>query len=150
MRDERRGSPAAPVIAIAPARERTVLGVGPAARPEPGRPRPVMPSAPEPPPEDGWDVASKGEEEAKTESPAVPERSLPIALVTAKREVASPSPPSEASLAAAGVPRRRSRWWAAILVILVAAGCAAYVQRDRSPWVHSLIERVSAIFSAHH
>lgn len=97
-----------------------------------------------PPPEDGWDAPSEDQAPAVPASPAVPERSLPIELVTTKAKVSPEPPPSEASLVAAGLPRRRSRAWLAVLVVLLAAGCATYVFRARIPWVRVAIERVSA------
>jgi uncharacterized protein (TIGR02266 family) len=106
-----------------PTRERTVLGVGwPQAKPEPGpqvpTARAAMPSAPEPPPEDGWNAPSE----------------------TTKSKVEVSRPPSEASLAAADLPGRRRRLWPAVLLVLVAAGCAAYFMRARIPWLRAVIE----------
>lgn len=75
------------------------------------------------------------------------ERSMPIELVTTKAKVEAPLP-SEASLAAAGLPRRRSRTWPALLVILLAAGGAAYFFRARIPWVRAAIERGSGLMAA--
>ncbi len=138
-------APAAPIIAVAPTRERTVLGVG-APQPAP-KPRAVMPSAPEPPPEDGWDAPSQGQVATKVEGPTL-DRSLPIALVPAKSKVQPSTAPSEASLAAAGVPRRRWRRWLAVLFVLVAAGCAAYFMRTRIPWLGPIIERAAAWVAA--
>lgn len=138
---------AAPIIAVAPTRERTVLGVG---APEPG-PRRVKrsaePSIGEPPPEEGWESPSDDQAAAEPESPAAPERSLPIELVTTRAKV-DPPEPSEASLVAAGMPRRRSRRWPAVLVVLLAAGCAAYFFRARIPWVQSTIDRASRWITA--
>ncbi|HEX8796925.1 MAG TPA: hypothetical protein VF765_38500 [Polyangiaceae bacterium] len=128
-------------------RERTVLGVGgPEPAPKPTRGRAALPSVPEPPPEDGWESPSEEQAAANPESPAVPERSLPIELVTKRAEV-EPPVPSEASLVAAGLPRRRSRAWLAIVVVLLAAGCAAYFFRARIPWVRFVIERGSGLIT---
>lgn len=139
-------APAAPIIAVAPTREKTVLGVG---APEPARqraPRAAQPSVPEPPPEDGWESSNEEQAAAEPESPPVPERSLPIELVATKAKVEPPAP-SEASLVAAGMPRRRSRAWPAVLVVLLAAGCAAYVFRARIPWVQRAIDRGAALIA---
>lgn len=135
---------AAPIIAVAPAREKTVLGVG---APEAATPRTIHrgePSLGVPPPEDGWESASDDQAATEPESPPMPERSMPIELVTTKAKVDPPAP-SEASLVVAGVPRRRSRAWPAVLVILLAAGCAAYFFRARIPWVRTMLERSGLI-----
>jgi uncharacterized protein (TIGR02266 family) len=137
---------AAPIIAVAPTREKTVLGVG---SPEAAPRRTIRrgePSLGVPPPEDGWESASDDRSAAEPESPPMPERSMPIELVTTKAKVEAPLP-SEASLVAAGVPRRRSRMWPAVLVVLLAAGCAAYFFRARIPWVRSMIERGSGLIA---
>ncbi len=138
---------AAPVIAVAPTREKTVLGVG-APQPAPQRvKRSAEPSIGEPPPEEGWESPSDDQAAAEPQSLAMPERSMPIELVTTRTKVEPPAP-SEASLVAAGVPRRRSRVWPAVLVVLLAAGCAAYFFRARIPWVQSLIDRASRSITA--
>jgi uncharacterized protein (TIGR02266 family) len=116
---------AAPITAVAPTRERTVLGVGwPQATPEPRTELPTeraaMPSAPEPPPEEGWDAPRPSE--------------------TTKSKVEVSRPPREASVAAADLPGRRRRLWPAVLLVLVAAGCAAYFMRARIPWLRAVIE----------
>ncbi|HEX8791240.1 MAG TPA: PilZ domain-containing protein [Polyangiaceae bacterium] len=121
-------APAAPIIAVAPmAREKTVLGMG---APEP--------SPPEPP----------------VEAPML-DRSLPIELVATKpKRAPEPKPPeptpkveapepSEASLAAAGVPRRRGGIGWVLLLLLLAAGGSAYAFRARIPWVNAMIARVT-------
>jgi uncharacterized protein (TIGR02266 family) len=112
---------AAPITAVAPTRERTVLGVGwPQATPEPRLELPTeRASMPQPPPEDGWDAPRE----------------------TTKPKVEVSKPPSEASVAAADLPaRRRRRWPAVLLLVLVAAGCAAYFMRERIPWLRAVIE----------
>jgi uncharacterized protein (TIGR02266 family) len=116
---------AAPIIAAAPTRERTVLGVGwpqSPAKPGPELPtaRAATPSAPEPPPEDGW--------------------AAPSALATSKSKVEVSTAPSKASPAAVGLPRQRRRRWPAVLLVLAAAGCAAYFMRARIPWLRAVIE----------
>lgn len=135
-------APAAPIIAVAPMeRERTVLGVG------------MQAPAPEP---------LKPEQAAEAH---LLDRSLPIELVASKAkaqaqpppepkpppepepgpELKPPTPePSEASLAAAGVPRRRGRVWPVIFLLLVGGACAAYALRARIPWLNAMIERCSA------
>jgi hypothetical protein len=116
---------AAPITAAAPTRERTVLGVGwpqakPEHRPELPAERAAMPSAPEAPPEEGWDA--------------------PRPSVTTQSKVEVSKPPREASVAAADFPGRRRRLWPVVLLVLVAAGCAAYFMRERIPWLRALIE----------
>lgn len=116
-------APAAPVIAVVPTREKTVLGIGSPAAP--------MPRA--------------DPDEVRPASPPAIDRSLPIALVTTKAASAPAAPPSETSLVAAGVPRRRGRRWPAIvLLILVGAGCGAYAMRARIPWLRPFIDRASS------
>jgi uncharacterized protein (TIGR02266 family) len=142
-------APAAPIIAVAPTRERTVLGVGtPNLAPKPGATPAGRPSVPEPPPEEDWEPAKEDQAAAELDAllAAEPERSLPIELVTTRAKVEPPAP-SEASLVAAGVPRRRSRLWLAVLVVLLAAGCAAYFLRARIPWVQAVIDRASALIT---
>lgn len=140
-------APAAPVIAVAPTRERTVLGVG---APAPATPttakehRAVAPSVPEPPPEDGWEGPGE-QQKPETDAARALDRSLPIQLVTTKaKEVAVAPPPSEASLAAAGVPRRRARW-PLVVFALAAAACALYAMRARVPWLQAMLERSGMI-----
>jgi hypothetical protein len=117
-------APATPIVAVAPIRERTVLGVG---APERGD----LPPPAQPPPEDGWDAPAIEHQEAKAESPRAPhvDRSLP-------------------SPGAAELPRRRRRLWPALLVVLLAAGCAAYVMRADIPWLASFIDWTCAKVAA--
>ena len=105
-----------------------------------------MPSAPEPPPEDGWDAPSEEQAATKVEGTPALDRSLPIALVPAKSKVSTA--PSETSLAAAGLPGRRRRRWLAVLFVVVVAGCAAYFMRARIPWLGPIIERGAAWIAA--
>jgi uncharacterized protein (TIGR02266 family) len=103
MASRERTESAAPGATSAPTRERTVLGVGwPQSSPRPGPELPTAraaaPSAPEPPPEEGWDAPSP--DNAPTKS-----------------KVGVSTPPSK--------PSRRRRWLA-VLLVLVAAACAAY------------------------
>ncbi len=140
---------ATPIIAVAPTRETTVLGVG----------APEEPDAPE---------AASRDARLGEEAPLL-ERSVPIELTAArvKAEAAAPAAaagaaseaapeaeaepkgapaaePSEASLAAAGVPRRRARVWPAVLLVLVGAGFAVYAMRARIPWLRVMIDRATA------
>jgi hypothetical protein len=163
MTDERRKAPGEP-----PARERTVLGLGvPATATPPSRERSVQ----EPPPEgwDVHDAATKetvvpqivvqvgpAREEtprpvlaAEREQPPVPgpEASIALDLVARKKADVVPAaraadvPLSEASLAAAGVPRRRGgRWLVFFLLVIAATATGLYVMRARFPWVQRLVE----------
>jgi hypothetical protein len=137
------GAAAAPIVVIAPVeRERTVLGVGAPAAPSPKvppAPASAPASAPQLPPDDAWEGA-----DVPTSAPALaPERSIAIDLVARKPDAApdaegphadppprtEASPPSEASLVAAGVPRRRGGRWLALLVLFAAIGAGGYVMR---------------------
>jgi Tfp pilus assembly protein PilZ len=161
--------PAGPILRAAPGRERTVLGVGAASVPmevpavhEAVTKETVVPQlvvqvgqahheAPRPAPA------------AEPQLPPAREASIPMDLVARKQpEVANDTtptrddvrsqvrdepavraadlPPSEASLAAAGVPRRRGRRWLPffLLVIALAVG-GLYVLRGRIPWVQRLV-----------
>jgi Tfp pilus assembly protein PilZ len=146
-------APAAPILVLAPARERTVLGVAP---PEPAAaavPPARETSQGEPAPE-GWDlpepVALQAERRPATpvvvsdrieahrprkEQAAPREPSVAIDLSEfesgAKSQVVVRSAGREPSLVAAGVPRRRGRaWLLAMLVVVLAAGLG-YAQRDK-------------------
>lgn len=127
-------APAAPIIAVAPvARERTVLGVGAPAAPEPAAAPMLDRSVP-------IELVA-----AKSKPTPEPKR------VAAKPEVAAPepkveaAPPSEASLVAAGVPRRRGKIGWVLLLLLLAAGGSAYAFRARIPWVNAMIARVTRV-----
>ena len=144
---------AAPILVLAPARERTVLGVAP---PEPAAAA-VSParetSQGEPAPE-GWDLPEAATLQAETR-PATPVIvSDRIEAHVARKEPAAPREPSvaidlsefesgaksqvvvgsagrEPSLVAAGVPRRRGRAWLMAMLVVVLAGGLCYAQRDR-------------------
>ena len=139
--------PASPIVSVAPVRERTVLGVG-ASAPTPVAPLARERSVQEPPPE-GWDLPEPQEPLRAVEAPAAaeppkapvrpaPEASIALDLVHKKAEPQpAPLPAqalSEASLAAAGVPRRRGRGWLVVLLLLAMAGSALWVMRHRVPW----------------
>lgn len=132
---------AAPIIAVAATREKTVLGVG--------TPQAAVQER------DGSEAAPR-DAQLGEEAPLM-ERSVPIeltgarvkaegaALASAAATSEAPVPePSEASLEAAGVPRRRARIWPVVLVVLVGAGCAAYAMRARVPWLRVMFERAAA------
>jgi hypothetical protein len=146
-------APAKPILAVAPTRERTVLGVGPAQVRPPAR----EPSGQEPPPE-GWDlpepsgapvvheVAKPAPHAAPAPAPPAapaPEPSLALDLVVAKRAA---KPFSEASLAAAGVPRPRGRGWLAALVVIALLAGGAYAERHRIPWAR-MRSAIGAVFA---
>jgi hypothetical protein len=141
------GAPVAPIVVLAPTREKTVLGVAPPVRTAALRPPAREISQQEPAPE-GWDLPP-----ASTDAVSVPailesprarasaqeqgrEPSIAIDLSELERSTrgltVDPSV-SEASLVAAGVPRRRGRGWLALLVlaVLAAAGGLGYLHRDR-------------------
>ncbi len=129
-------APAAPIIAVATlARERTVLGVG-------------APAASEPAAAPMLDRSVPIELVAAKPKRALPAEPTPAA---AKPELPAPepraeaAPPSEASLVAAGVPRRRSRIGWVLLLLLLAAGGSAYAFRARIPWVNAMIARVTRV-----
>lgn len=135
-------APAAPIIAVAPiARERTVLGMGAA--------EPTAPKAPAEAPR----AVEAPRPSPPLEAAPMLDRSLPIELVANKPKrppepkpepkTVEAAPPSEASLVAAGVPRRgRGIWWV-LLLLLVAAGGSAYAFRARIPWLDATIARVT-------
>jgi len=140
-------APAAPIIAVAPTREKTVLGVGQKTAPVP----PARERSVQEPPAEGWDLP----EASAAPSPPAPlaapaprassplDASIALDLVVKKPKPAKPpgekpgteKPLSEASLAAAGVPRRRRRAWVVALVVLALAAGGVYAMRARIPWV---------------
>src|SRR5271155_5449969 len=139
--------PASPIVSVAPGRERTGLGVG-ATAPAPVAPPARERSVQEPPPE-GWDLPEPQDPLRAVEAPGTPEppkaparpapeASIALDLLHKKTEPQpAPQPPqalSEASLAAAGVPRRRGRAWIVVLLLLAMAGTALWVMRHRVPW----------------
>jgi hypothetical protein len=141
-------APSAPVIAVAPSRERTVLGVGaqapaPAPTPAPTAPAARAPQRSDPePPEDGWEPPNEEAAASTPEDPGAIERSMPIGLVTAKARVEA-AVPSEPPRDAAKAPRKRARRWPVLLLLLLAAGAGAYVFRARLPWVNVVVERAA-------
>ena len=104
-------------VPAAPARERTVLGVAPQATPETSRvpARPVAPSAPEPPPEDGWDAPLDQARPPGSPPPTAPAPSThePAEVVVAASPRLSPKP-----------VRRRTPWFVALLGLLGLAALA--------------------------
>lgn len=172
MTDERSKAPGQP-----PARERTELGLGvPARAMPPSRERSVQ----EPPPEgwDVHDAATKetvvpqivlqvGPARDETPSPDLaserelprvpgPEASIALDLVARKKADVEPAvraadlPLSEASLTAAGVPRRRGGSWLLLFLLVIAATATGlYVMRARVPWVQRLVERLTSTARAY-
>jgi len=165
---------ARPIIAVAATREKTTMGVGVDSVPAvPVVPvavaavsaapvvtvaetaavadgPPVKMRAREPsggmPPEEGWDEPAVDAMAPTALAPAM-DKSIAIDLVPKKpeRPAAPETPPSEASLAAAGVPRRRrGRRWLVFLVLLAAASGGLYVARQRVPAVRAFLDRVTA------
>ncbi|HEY8089323.1 MAG TPA: PilZ domain-containing protein [Polyangiaceae bacterium] len=133
-RSEEPAAAAAPIIAVASMREKTVLGVGaPAAAPA-AKPPAREPSG-ELPPVEGWDAPESDEAQQGQAAPApAQEPSIAIDLVAKKPERDVPQPEaSETSLAAAEVPRRGGRGWLVVVVILAVAAGALYLNRDRIP-----------------
>jgi uncharacterized protein (TIGR02266 family) len=115
---------AAPVIAAAPDRERTLMGVGMGSEPPPANP-PSPPPAPAP-------ASPPAEVKAPEPPPPVParasgpprEQSVAIDLVAEKRLPKSVPPPAQAE--SGGGPGR----WVVVLLLLAVAGIAAYVLLD--------------------
>jgi hypothetical protein len=158
MPDERTKPPpvaGTPIVTAAPARERTVLGVG-APAPPVARPTAREPSAQEPPPED-WDLP--GAHDAPTRENAVPQRGAPVVReqTPSPEPAARPeAPPQEPSIAIdlvakkpaaevdtsppPPVPRRRGRWLVLLLLVIALAAATLYVMRGRLPWVQRLVE----------
>ena len=107
-----------PVVAAAPERERTLLGVGVGSDPPP----PMHPSEP-PPPAAAKEPEPPPPEAARSSAPPR-EQSVAIDLVAERRlpRSAPPPPPAESG---AGAGR-----WIVVLLLLVVAGIAAYVLID--------------------
>ena len=92
-------APTAPIIQAAPAREGTVLGIGTASAPVAARPPPRERSVQEPPPE-GWDVPDV--HEAATKETVVPQVVVPKPREAPRAE---PAPPPQQLPALAPEPR---------------------------------------------
>jgi uncharacterized protein (TIGR02266 family) len=153
---------ASPIVPIAPARERTVLGVGVGA-PAVAKARERERSVQEPPPGD-WDVPDP--HEVPTRENVVPQRVVPVREEAPPSKAApEPEPPAaplpEASIAidlvarkpeadvdeapAPGIPRRRrGRWLLFLLLAAASATGALYVMRDRIPWAGRLLQAWTA------
>jgi uncharacterized protein (TIGR02266 family) len=134
---------AAPIVTAAPARERTQLGIGGATAVAPEASIPIelvakkiekevptrrveVPRIERESSELDWDLVPKAEAEPKPELKPV-SRPQPNPVL---KPAAVEAPPSETSLAEAGVPRRRDGLWI-ILLLLVAIGGVGYVFRSR-------------------
>jgi len=142
---------AAPIVAAAPARERTQLGIGgspPGAAPEAAAGREMsipielvahkkpeaevptrrveVPHVEREPSEQELDWELEPKQEAKPE----PKRELKSKPEPRPKAVPVEAPPSEASLAEAGVPRRRGGVWIMLLLVL-AIGGVGYAYRSR-------------------
>jgi hypothetical protein len=157
---------AAPIVVLAPIREKTVLGVAP---PSPG----AAPSPPkretsmqEPSPE-GWDLpeappAQRAEmslatvivSEPATHAPAAqpaPMRdpSIAVDLSELERTTNARGRPgaaeTEPSLVPAGVPRRRGRAWLLVLVVVTLVGGLGYAQRNK---VQPVLQRLQIRLAA--
>jgi hypothetical protein len=144
------GSGATPIVSVvAPARERTVLGVGTpspaAAPPAAARER----SQQEPPPE-GWDLPEADPAGGAPVHAAAPidERSVPIALVAKKKaeparpsgaraETRDPEAAEEPPATEEAKPPRRRRVGLVLLLLLAAAAAGVYAARDRIPWARA-------------
>jgi uncharacterized protein (TIGR02266 family) len=108
--------PAAPVIAVGPERERTLMGVGLASETAPVRPAPSAP------------LASSGAlGQPARPAPLPREASIAIDLIprAAKKPVSAPPPPATVVEKRGGAGRL-----VVILMLLVVAGIAAYVLLD--------------------
>jgi uncharacterized protein (TIGR02266 family) len=143
---------ATPIVAAAPARERTQLGIGvaePAAAREGSIPielvaqkkgetelptrRVEVPRIPEREPSElEWEFVPKPEAKAepKPERRQEPTSEPKLESKPASKRAAVEAPPSEASLAEAGVPRRRGGTWV-MLLLLLAIGGVGYAFRSR-------------------
>jgi hypothetical protein len=92
----------APVVVLAPTRERTVLGVAPAAVPPSPQVSGRELSLQEPPPPEGWDVPEAQAAEV--------ERSIPLDLVPARRsDGPQAAPPASPQLLQEAAPAPRAR-----------------------------------------
>jgi len=146
-------APAAPILILAPTREKTVLGLaapGPAAAAMPPA-REMSQGEPSP---GGWDVPEPVALEAETRLATPASVSNRIEAHVPRKEQAAPREPSvaidlsefesgaksqvivgstgrEPSLVAAGVPRRRGRAWLMAMVVVVLAAGFGYAQRNK-------------------
>jgi hypothetical protein len=135
---------AAPIVVLAPTREKTVLGVAPPGAAPAARPPAKETSQQEPSPE-GWDLPeAEGAEPAEPPLdafPVEPEASIAIDLVRPRTSSSVPAPAparapalapedSESSLVPAGVPRRRGRVWLLLILVVALAAGLGYVRRD--------------------
>jgi hypothetical protein len=144
---------AAPVVVLAPTRERTVLGVAPPSHAAATRPPAREVSSQEPAPE-GWDLpepaAPKAEDQPwgpaalldgvnakalKTNHAAFRDPSIAIDLSELERsgnaQADVGSARSEPSGVPAGVPRHRRRFWLMLPVVLALAAGLGYARRDK-------------------
>jgi hypothetical protein len=140
---EKEKSPAKPIVASLPKREKTVIGMGPSSPAFRFKPPVREVSQQEPPPE-GWDLP---EPAARTREPSIAVDlseldSSAVDLVAAKPTRAEPS------LVPAGLPRRRGLVWRVVLVALLAGAAAYGGYRQRSqlvPLLNSLELRLSTM-----
>jgi uncharacterized protein (TIGR02266 family) len=140
---------AAPIVAVAPSRERTVLGVAPTAATRPQTERSLvaddLPAWPDEPPQPD-----------RPASPPAVEQSVPIELTAARARTPTPVPKRAASRAPelarepsisrpAGVPRKgRAARFVLLLLILAAAG-GGYTQRaSLRTWLSPYVGRALA------
>jgi uncharacterized protein (TIGR02266 family) len=125
---------ATPIVTTAPAREKTQLGVGGLAAVAPVKlaAEPSEPVAREVSIPLELVPAKQIETESVDAEAEVPTRRVEITPIEPKPE-AEAAPLSDASLAEAGIPRRRGRAWIAILLLL-AIGGAGYAFRSRIPY----------------
>jgi len=77
---------------------------------------------------------------------AAPEAEQSLALDLVVRKAVPAELPSEASMAAAGIPVRRRRWPLVLLLIVAVAAGAIYLERGRIPWarLRSLVGHVTS------